>query len=272
MNSLHDYSFRPQFRFWHIADGELSDSWRPTNELFLGVELETECGFDSFADFLSDACEDGNNPEFIYGKRDGSLDDSGIELVTMPATMDAFMRRFPFHALQRWNERGARSFYRDSCGLHIHVSRSHFTPTHMWRFVAWQMLNQWFCERIAQRNSSQWARWQTLGEFGTEWKPSLADAVKGKGTDGERYVAINFQNKQTVELRYFRGNLRADAIRMRVEFVDALARFTRNMSARDVMEGALSVPHFVRFVFAHHARYGTLASWMMDNENDWEDA
>jgi hypothetical protein len=75
-----------------------------------------------------------------------------------------------------------------------------------------------------------------------------------------------------VELRYFRGNLRADAIRTRVEFVDALARFTKEMNGRDVMNGALSVPHFVRFVYAHSARYGTLAQWMLDNENDWEDA
>jgi hypothetical protein len=251
-----------------MEDGAADWSFMPNNELFLGIELETECGFDSFSDFLSDACEDGTDPSFIYGKRDGSLDDSGIELVTMPSTMDAFMHAFPWDALQRWNARGARSFHRGSCGLHIHVSRSHFTPTHMWRFAAWQMRNQPFCERIAQRNSRQWARWQTLGEFGTERKPSLGDVVKGKESNGERYVALNFQNADTVELRYFRGNLRADAIRMRVEFVDALARFTKEMTARDVMNGALSVPHFVAFVLAHSGRYGTLASWILDNETE----
>jgi hypothetical protein len=280
MRGVHDYSFRPSFLYWHMQDGSLTNSngmrsgWdfvAPTNELFIGIELETECGADGWNDFLTNAGEDYGDPEFVYGKRDGSLDETGIELVTMPATMDAFMQRFPWDALERWNRSGARSFHRGSCGLHIHVSRSHFTPTHMWRFVAWQMRNQWFCEKIAQRNSEQWARWQSLGEFGTEYKPTLADVVKGKESNGERYVAINFQNEHTIELRYFRGNLRADAIRMRVEFVDALARFTRNMTAREVMDGALCVERFAHFVIAHSLRYPVLATFITDNIDEWED-
>ena len=276
---VHDYSFRPDFLFWHMKDGTLTNSLAvrsgfdfvaPTDELFLGIELETECGADAWEQFLADAGEDWEEPSFVYGKNDGSLDESGIELVTMPATMDAFMQRFPWDALQRWNGNGARSFYRGSCGLHIHVSRSHFTPMHLWRFVAWQMRNQSFCEKIAQRDSSQWARWQSLGEFGTEYKPTLSDVVKGKESNGERYVAINFQNEHTVELRYFRGNLRADAIRMRVEFVDALARFTRNMTAREVMQGALTVERFANFVSAHSHRYSAMATFITDNMDEWE--
>ena len=273
---LHSYDFRPDFRYWYMNDGELASNfgaisnWQsipPSNDLFIGCELETECGYDSFADFLSDAGEDHNQPLFVYGKSDGSLDGSGVEIVTMPATMDAFMARFPWRALQNWNDAGARSYYRESCGFHVHVSRSYFSPTHMWRFVAWQMRNQSFCEMLAQRNSSQWARWQTLGEFGNDYKPSLGDIVKGKESNGERYVAINFQNDATVELRYFRGNLRADAIRQRIEFVDALARFTKNLRASDVIAGALSVDAFANWTMARSERYGTLARWIMDNES-----
>jgi hypothetical protein len=135
------------------------------------------------------------------------------------------------------------------------------------------MRNQPFCEALAQRNSSQWARWHSLGDFGNGRKPSLGDIVKGKESNGERYVAINFQNSATVELRYFRGNLRADAIRTRIEFIDALARFTRNLSARDVINGALSVDALAQWTMGRATRYPHFAMWIMDNEsNHGEDA
>jgi hypothetical protein len=86
-------------------------------------------------------------------------------------------------------------------------------------------------------------------------------------------VAINFQNEPTVELRYFRGNLREDAIRLRIEFVDALARWTRTMTGRDVIAGALSVDGFSTYVEEMRERYPTLARWIMDNQTaEWENA
>lgn len=283
IHGVHEWDFRPNFRFWmtdadgtpYWASGRGWQSSPPSDALFIGVELETERGADAFPNFLANAGEDWEedweDPLFLYGKRDGSLcEDTGVELVTMPATLDAFQKVFPWDALAAWNNAGARSFHMGTCGFHVHVSRSHFSPTHLWRFVAWQMRNQSFCERLAQREHSRWARWQTLGEFREHGK-ALADVVKGKANNGERYVAINFQNAETVELRYFRGNLRPEAIRTRVEFVDALAAFTREMGASDVVGGALSVPNFAEFVRANIHRYATLAAWIADNENEWED-
>ena len=277
-SDLHPYDFRPQFRFWFMQDGSPESNfgritnWEhiaPTDDLYLGVELETERSRSTFSDFLQDAGESHDEPLFVYGKSDGSLSEDGVEIVTMPATMDAFMARFPWDALANWNDAGAKSFHMGTCGFHVHVSRSFFSAPHMWRFAAWQMRNQPFCEALAQRNSSQWARWQSLGDFGNGRKPSLGDIVKGKESNGERYVAINFQNSATVELRYFRGNLRADAIRTRIEFIDALARFTRNLSARNVMDGALSVDALAQWTMGRATRYPNFAMWIMDNESNY---
>ena len=278
---LRSYDYTPEFRFWRIQDGELASchgktvGWNrvaPTNELFLGFELETECGDDSFPAFLDDAGEDAQNPQFVYGKSDGSLDASGVELVTMPATLDAINARFPWRALRMWNVAGARSFHRGTCGFHVHVSRSFFSATHLWRFVAWQMRNQRFCEAIGQRTNSHWAQWQTLRDFGKNDAPTLEDMVKGKDANGSRYVAINFQNEHTIELRYFRGNLREDAIRLRIEFVDALANYTKTIGAGDVLRGALGAGAFVHYCMDNAERYATLARWIMDNEPNGEDA
>jgi hypothetical protein len=271
---VHEYSHRPTFWFWRSDEnGEITSHFAPSrNELYLGIELETECGSQYWSDFLSDAGEEYGNERFCYGKEDGSLDESGIELVTMPSTMDAFMQRFPWEALRTWNANGARSYWRGTCGMHIHVSRSYFSPTHMWRFVAFQLRNQSLCARLGQRETSGYAEWQTLGDFGTYGNAKLSAVVKGRGANGGRYVAINFQNSDTIELRYFRGNLREDVIRARVEFVDALARFTKNQTAKDVMEGALSEIEFAAFVFANRTRYGNLANWFLANPTMREDA
>lgn len=263
---IYEWDFRPEFKFWRIHEGTVSYGYAPTDELFIGIELETECGIDSFPDFLSQADENYHAPNFCYGKRDGSLDETGVELVTMPATLDAFMQRFPWRALQAWNNEGARSFYRNSCGFHVHVSRDFFAPTHLWRFVAWQMRNQTFCHALAQRESVGYAKWRTLSEFGKYGSATLSDVVKGKADSGERYVAINFNNSETIELRYFRGNLRPEAIRARIEFVHALAYFTKNLSAREVMQGALSVETFSEYSLNRSDKYPTLATWI-DNYN-----
>jgi hypothetical protein len=267
-----EWDWKPIFHFWSVSENRLiRGRFEIPNELYLGIELETECGSGTFAEFLSDANEIMGDPEFVYGKRDGSLDETGVELVTMPSTLDAFRRRFPWQALARWNENGARSFYRGSCGFHIHASRSFFTPTHLWRFAAFQMRNKSLCEAIAQRSNSHWAKWRSLSDFGSYDEAPLSDIVKGKGENGERYVAINFQNAATVELRYFRGNLRPEAILARVEFVDAIAHYTQPLSAADVMRGALSVAPFAEWVDTNRNRYSALANWLRDNETEWED-
>ena len=270
--NVHSYDFRPAFRFWTMENGDPIWNWRGNaSQIFLGMELETEDGMDSFPDFLRDANETGDEPNFCYGKRDGSLDDSGVELVTMPATLDAFAHVFPWDALAQWNRKGARSFHRSNCGFHVHVSRAYFSPTHLWRFVAFQMRNQRLCESIAQRNSSRWARWQTLSDLPDEIDATLTDVVKGKA-NGERYVAINFTNRETVELRYFRGNLRRAGIMLRMEFVHAMVIHTETLSAGDVMRGALTARAFAQFVKENASHYPTLLGWMTDNETMWEDA
>ena len=278
---LHSYDYTPTFRYWSMNGsvpmwnvGERI-GWSihpPTNELFMGIELETENGLDSFPQFMLDAGEVCNEENFVYAKSDGSLDDTGVELVTMPATLDAINAMFPWRALATWNANGARSFHRGTCGFHVHVSRRFFAPTHLWRFVAWQMRNQRFCEAIGQRTNSHWAQWQTLRDFGKDDAPTLEDVVKGKDANGSRYVAINFQNEHTIELRYFRGNLREDAIRLRIEFVDALAHYTKTIGAGDVLRGALGAGAFVHYCMENAERYATLTRWILDNETYGEDA
>jgi hypothetical protein len=242
---IHNYSYKPYFYYYSMEDGNpKSSTWTKSNDLlYMGVELEINKMVYLVSDFLEDCTSEQN--EFIYFKEDGSIGPDGVELVTMPATIDAFSHLFPFDALDSARQRGARSFGYQNCGFHIHVSRSAFTATHMWKFVRFQLKNPSLCQRVAQREESSYASWY----FEDSERRSLPEYVKGKKSNGRRYLAINFQNRATVELRYFKGNILKGAILKNLEFVQSMYDYTKMLSVNDVMHGALTEESYNEWFF-----------------------
>lgn len=236
-SSINYYSYKPMYYFYSIeTDASVAfSSVRPKpGVLYMGAEIEIERMRDVADDFIANIPD--NKSDFVYLKEDGSLGSEGVELVTMPATLDAFEYMFPFKQLDWARANGARSFAYSNCGFHIHVSRSAFSPTHLWKFVQFQLKNPDLCQFVGQRGDVAYATWS----FEQSEKNSIPDYVKGKKSNGRRYLAINFQNKHTVELRYFKGNILRSAIMKNLEFVDSMYEYTKNLSVRDIMNGALS--------------------------------
>lgn len=257
---VHDYSYKPYLRF-HDAIDWTSDA--TPGVLFMGAELEMENVRDH-VEYWYDTNghgEDYSEPKFSFWKEDGSLGDSGAELVTMPATLDGIRATFPWDAIDHLHTKGARAFHTGTCGMHIHVSRSAFTPTHLWRFVKLQTKNVGMCEAIAQRSQSSWARWSSHGNV-DDSGASLPDYVKGKDHNHKRYVAINFQNHATVELRYFRGNMVGATIMARFEFVHAMWEYTRTLTVANVRDGALDATQFLAWAREHSTEYPKLVAFV----------
>lgn len=238
---LRDYCYNPPLSFYRLDEGvPIGFCYAKPGTLFMGMELELERATSGLESFLSNAGESSDNPpSFLWTKSDGSLGGEGVELVTMPSTLSAFRKRFPFAALEQWRKDGARSYAYASCGIHIHVSRSAFDPPHMWRFVRFQLWNAQLCQLVAQREASQYARWTEGGVIPGNESNSLPDFIKGKDANRDRYVALNFQNDATVELRYFKGNLTEASILAKLSYVDSLYRFTKELTYRDCASGAL---------------------------------
>lgn len=256
---VHDYSYTPLLRFHErTADGAIAttDRARP-GVLFMGVELETEHARGLLHEWYDGAREDFHAPRFVYCKHDGSLSHDGVEFVSMPATLDAFRSRWPWDAFAKLNRDGARSWY-EECGLHVHVARSAFVDAqHLARFVLLQYRNRPQCVALAGRDSEQWASWDTseLLERG-----ALPEFVKGK-RHGVRYRALNFANSATVELRYFRGNLRKAGMLRVVEFVAALHDYSGRITTADALHGALDWKAFAAFLRDRRADYPYAAHW-----------
>ena len=237
---VHSWNFRPAMQF-HPE--------RVEGQLYIGMELETEYkNADAMQvnETLNVALGEGS---LGYLKNDGSLS-YGVEIVSMPMTPEFFLANYPFDAIKKVKELGCRSFDANTCGIHLHVSRDAFSDTHLWRFLQFHYRNPTFCQTIAQRPSTTYATWEENdGE-----RLATISYVKKKNTNPNRYVAVNLQNEHTIELRYFKGTLNADAIRKNIQFVWALYDYTRDMSLGDVAAGALSTRAFVGWLHSDENR------------------
>jgi len=171
---INNYSYRPNFNYYSTQNGIVGISPQQPGLLYMGVEIEINKLEPIAEDFMERMSPDSR--DFVYLKEDGSIGPDGAELVTMPATIDAFVQMFPFNELDWARSMGARSFYYNNCGFHIHVARSAFTATHMWKFVKFQLNNPALCQRVAQRDESSYATWY----YEDDERRSLPEYVKGK--------------------------------------------------------------------------------------------
>jgi hypothetical protein len=198
--------------------------------LFFGVELEVEAG-----DNRDSAAEDisGKLDNFAVLKEDGSIK-SGFEIVTRPASMDEQRRGWKgfFSDLPD----GLLSYKTETCGLHVHASRSALTTLQIAKIVCFVNSpdNREFVERIAGRKACDWARYHGK---------NLATA--GKRT-GQRYEAVNLENSKTIEFRIFKGTLKETSFWRCIEFCDALISFSAPASR--TMDESLNWKAFARYV------------------------
>ena len=268
---INSYCYRPVPIFYSVTSDTVVGQSRANrdanglSDLYMGVELEIAKMSALAGDF--DSMLSPKSRDFVYMKEDGSLGPDGVELVTMPATLDAFKKMFPFSELDWARLSGARSYAYPACGFHIHVSRSAFTATHLWKFVRFQLQNASLCQRIAQRGENSYASWY----YEESEQRSIPDYVKGKKSNGRRYLAINFQNTNTVELRYFKGNILRGAILKNLEFVQSMYEYTRDMTVSDVMTGGLREGNYLVWLDERAALYPNLIHFLYNDSSKEEE-
>ena len=215
-----------------IKPYSFKDYARPIGKgpLFFGIELEVEAGDnrDSSAEDISAKLED-----FAVLKEDGSIK-SGFEIVTRPASLDEQRRGWKgfFSDLPD----GLLSYKTETCGLHVHASRSALSTLQIAKIVCFVNSpdNRDFVERIAGRKACDWAKYHGK---------KLATA--GKRT-GQRYEAVNLENAKTIEFRIFKGTLKESSFWRCIEFCDALISFSAPASR--TMAESLDWKAFARFV------------------------
>lgn len=256
---IHSYSYRPSPYFFGKG------------QYYLGFELEVEARNESR--YVGAEIAQEMLGSHAYMKDDGSLSD-GFEIVTHPHTLSDYQTNFNWEFMPKLKREGFRSWNTDTCGLHVHVSRTAFgegvspwgrtdrdqlilrRQAHELRFMKLIYDNQRQVERIAGRAGNHYA---TFGDKG-----KLVDKVKFGTQSNGRYSAINTDNDATLEVRVFKGSLRKERVLSALEFVTASVEYTRDLKVT-AKNQALSWLRFTAYVSNHMETYPNLALIMSES-------
>lgn len=208
---IKSYGYKPIPKFFGKGD------------LFFGIELEVE-KHESNID-RSEMAQSIEN-DIWYFKSDGSLT-NGFEIVTQPISPDYINenRQIFSESLTKLSKAGYKSYEAETCGMHIHLSKKAFGTWHLYRFMKFFIDNKNFIVSISQRKMEQLDRWATIEN---ESDGNLVYKAKNKSGNSKRYLAINLQNDDTVEIRVFRGTLKISSFFKNIEFALALFNFSRD--------------------------------------------
>ena len=220
----------------------------------MGIELEVQSrGRVNLMDSAQQLVIDEIGEDRIYCKWDGSVS-NGFEIVTHPHSLDEF-HKLDWTFLDKLKSAGFRSWNSDSCGLHVHLSRRAFSGSstlngeaHQLRFLKFIYDNQRQACRIAGR-VSDYARWDDKG--------NLIAKVKNGVNSAGHYSAVNTENRDTIEVRIFKGSLRKERVLSAIEFVHAVVEYTRSLKIVP-KERPLSWARFVAYVVNESNNYPNL--------------
>lgn len=221
--SFINYSAKPDPIFGYKHDRE-----RQLGNLQFGIEDEMEPRSEGTTCSAYDASEiaESLGEGRIYCKEDGSLDYGGIEVISHPGTLGHHMYVMRWkRLLKALQKTGLRSHDARHCGLHVHIGRKEMGETPAERERVVQMLQAIVSRHDAafttfsRRTSSQIGRWAPIPYRG--WEDSTdPETLRSYGTGlatydswhSNRYTAVNITNRNTVEIRIFRGTLKRDTL------------------------------------------------------------
>lgn len=229
-----DFRYRPRFSPDEIAAGKVP--------LLFGVELECDRGSFVGEDFKRWA-EDG---DLVHFEHDGSLSNRGVELITQPCSLSFHQNHIGWKDLTATLLRqGFRSHDTEVCGLHVHVGRKGLAPTTIVKMDVFVNRASAFFSRLARREVFYHSRYDPN---------KLVDARKARRTSGDRYTAVNTTNEKTVEIRIFKGTLRAGTVIGTIELVHAMVKFLDSVPIARIYDRDL-VERFVRYVCENMETY-----------------
>lgn len=190
-------------------------------------------------------------------KEDGTVD---AEYVSHPMTYRAFkmgmaINKKLFNSFSKYSKY-ASGWSDGSVGIHIHIDKDILSTYQTYALLNIHYDNPSLISDIAGRNVEK-RGWQYLQPV-----DSLAKIAIDKGGMPTR-AGIAFTNK-TIELRYFRSNLKSNAIEKNIEWVQAMYHFVRTLTYQDMArDNAHNIKYFLLFIKAYRNRYKNLYFHLM---------
>lgn len=210
-----------------------------TNELTMGFELEIDNGEDpdGLARWIHEEFENK-----IFCCHDGSLTCSGIEMISIPATLQWHMNYGHYDELL---DKCFEHDYEDgasTAGLHVHCNRRFFGETedeikmNVSKLII--LINKYWDKKIVpftRRNIARLNEWASKNTFRigdpTEFVRNVYEESR---LNDSRYTAINILNYDTIEFRIFRSTLQYDTLIATLQFVDRMCRLAKTITVEQI--------------------------------------
>lgn len=214
--------------------------------LMFGVELEMEPRGHSTQSDVAAALGGKQTAKYIL-KDDGSLS-SGVELVTIPMTLEQHRANFGWEAtLAPVLTRAKSGAGTTHCGMHVHVNKAALTPLQIGKILVF--MNS---PKLA-RNISTIAQRESNGYC----ERSHKKVTDGKGQSDSRYDIANVGGR-TVEFRLFRGNLRFARVLKNLEFCHAVVTYCGDASMLVLEDWSA----FAAWLLARRGQYSELVKFL----------
>ena len=210
---------------WNYTPTAIFHKVNSERALYMGleIEVETDNSFD-LATELTDTKEVFPEDKFYY-KEDGSI--NGIEIVSHPMTFESIKKDGFRNKLKELKDFGATAYDNGKCGLHIHISKDQIKELTAWKLLYFMFECKYEVTKIAQRTPSQideWAKIVAPDEY-RHFSNSASVLKTIYPYNDARYRGINFQKRNTIEFRIFRGTLDFKRFWATIEFVYSLIPF-----------------------------------------------
>lgn len=260
--NIRDWGDDPELEFVTFENGFVeTDIFPANNTYYMGIEIELEDAATTINDTI-------HMFPFLWAKTDSSLGRAGVEVVSMPATLEAWNNDGVID-WSRWDREVHQSVRNDgqygSNGIHIHVSRSAFlkangrrSASHLYRFMQFIQNHESTIQQFAGRTGNEYCYWNMADDMVERIDNAL------KPGSGDRYRPINVQNADTIELRFFDGRSEPDFILAALQFVHAVVEYTRTLS----IKSKVSWSAFVRWVSTRN-EYAMLYSRLTANRDTY---
>lgn len=204
----------------------------------------------------------GHNKAYVV--HDGSVY-NGIEVVTMPCTLDYHRNDFPWQAVtSKAKNMGYRSD--ESCGLHIHVNRSAFaSDLHTLKTIYVVDSCYELTKSISGRTERDLERWAKPYNYDIkhciELTPPthvMRNLLDTEDSEDIKYMSVNLLHKNTIEFRIFTGSMDHNVIVGCIEYIDFLISVTRHTPFKVLGSNGSCTPALHCLLLKHQERWPLL--------------
>jgi hypothetical protein len=208
----------------------ISNKSNNENDLLMGVELEVEPtvhnmpvrDYQEYAFKLKKFLEKDVMQNMFYFKRDGSV--QGFEIVSHPFTLKYANKNMQWKKILEWLVKNEYTSYQNGrCGLHVHMEQKYFDKKDICKMRTFFAKGKSFIYEFSKRGgcNDNYCLYESFN------KRDFLNNIIPNG----RYWAFNQSTyKNTIEIRVFRGTLNYIRFISVLQFVDAVANFSKDIS------------------------------------------